>query len=181
MENSFTPSRKGYIICVDDEVSVLETLREQLSDRFGSTHHIEVADSAESALSLIDEIHSSGEVIELIISDQVMPNMKGDKFLEEIHKKIPDSIKILLTGQAGLDSAIHAINHGGLNRYVEKPWDIDLLSEDINELTTKFRQNLENLHMLNELNWKIQELERQNEILKSTKNPLDADPTTNIS
>ena len=66
---------KGYFICVDDEVSVLETLREQLIQRFGETHYIEVADSAESALALIDEIHTAGEVVELIISDQVMPNM----------------------------------------------------------------------------------------------------------
>ena len=71
---------KGYFICVDDEVSVLETLREQLIQRFGETHYIEVADSAESALALIDEIHTAGEVVELIISDQVMPNMKGVDF-----------------------------------------------------------------------------------------------------
>ncbi|MCB1141805.1 MAG: response regulator [Leptospiraceae bacterium] len=157
---------KGYIICVDDEVSVLETLQEQLRERFGHTHDIEVADSAETALSLIDEIQESGEVVEVIISDQVMPGMKGDRFLEEIHKKLPDSIKILLTGQAGLDSAIRAINYGGLNRYVEKPWNIDLLSRDIQELITKFRQNLENQHMLQFLNKRIMELEKENQLLK---------------
>jgi two-component system, chemotaxis family, chemotaxis protein CheY len=160
---------KGYIVCVDDESTVLDTLREQLIQKFGSTHYIETADSAESALSLIDEIHGSGEVIELIISDQVMPNMKGDKFLEEIHQKLPDSIKILLTGQAGLDSAIRAINHGGLSRYVEKPWNMEVLSKDISELIAKFRQNLENLHMLNELNKKILELEAENNSLKASE------------
>ncbi len=161
---------KGYIICVDDEVSVLETLQEQLRERFGRTHEIEIAESAENALALIDEILESGEVIEVIISDQVMPGMKGDKFLEEIHKKLPDAIKILLTGQAGLDSAIRAINYGGLSRYIEKPWNIDLLSRDIQELITKFRQNLENQHMLKELNRRILELEKENAQLKqSTK------------
>ncbi|MBE7413153.1 MAG: response regulator [Leptospiraceae bacterium] len=158
---------KGYIICVDDEVSVLETLQEQLRNHFGSTHEIEIATSAEDALSLIDEVHDSKQVIELIISDQVMPGMKGDKFLEEIHRKLPDAIKILLTGQAGLDSAIHAINYGGLNRYVEKPWNIDSLSKDIRELIEKFRQNLENQHMLNALNRKIEELEEENRKLQT--------------
>ncbi|MCB1176980.1 MAG: response regulator [Leptospiraceae bacterium] len=158
---------KGYIICVDDEVSVLETLQEQLRERFGHTHEIEVAESAENAIALIEEIQNSGEVIEVIISDQVMPGMKGDKFLEEIHKRLPDAIKIMLTGQAGLDAAIRAINFGGLSRYVEKPWNIDLLSRDIQELITKFRQNLENQHMLNELNRKIQELEKTNEELRN--------------
>jgi two-component system chemotaxis response regulator CheY len=160
---------KGYIICVDDEVSVLETLQEQLRERFGQTHEIEIAESAENALALIDEIQESGEVIEVIISDQVMPGMKGDKFLEEIHRKLPDAIKILLTGQAGLDSAIRAINYGGLSRYVEKPWNIDLLSRDIQELITKFRQNLENQHMLKELNRRIQELEKENQELRRSK------------
>lgn len=159
---------KGYIICVDDEVSVLETLQEQLRERFGRTHEIEIAESAENALALIDEILESGEVIEVIISDQVMPGMKGDKFLEEIHKKLPDAIKILLTGQAGLDSAIRAINYGGLSRYIEKPWNIDLLSRDIQELITKFRQNLENQHMLKELNRRILELEKENAQLKQS-------------
>ena len=154
------------MICVDDDVTVLETLQEQLRERFHSTHYIEIADSAEVALSLIDDIQESGEVIEVIISDQVMPGMKGDKFLEEIHKRLPDTIKILLTGQAGLDSAIRAINYGGLNRYVEKPWNIDLLSRDIQDLINKFRQNLENQHMLRELNKKIQELEFENNSLK---------------
>ena len=154
---------KGYMICVDDDSSVLETLQEQLRERFQNTHYIEIADSAEVALSLIDEVQ---EVIEVIISDQVMPGMKGDKFLEEIHKKLPDTIKILLTGQAGLDSAIRAINYGGLNRYVEKPWNIDLLSRDIQDLINKFRQNLENQHMLRELNKRIQELEFENSSLK---------------
>jgi two-component system, chemotaxis family, chemotaxis protein CheY len=161
---------KGYIICVDDESTVLETLQEQLRERFGKSHEIEVANSAEDALELIDEIHNNSEVIEVIISDQVMPGMKGDQFLEKIHKKLPDSIKILLTGQAGLDSAIRAINYGGLNRYVEKPWNIDLLSRDIQELITKFRQNLENQHMLQNLNKKILELEKENQDLKSNHN-----------
>ena len=154
------------MICVDDDITVLETLQEQMRERFHSTHFIEIADSAEAAISLIEDLQDSGEVIEVIISDQVMPGMKGDKFLEEIHRRLPDTIKILLTGQAGLDSAIRAINHGGLNRYVEKPWNIELLSQDIQDLIRKFRQNLENQYMLKELNRRILELEQENQALR---------------
>ncbi|EQA47256.1 response regulator receiver domain protein [Leptospira broomii serovar Hurstbridge str. 5399] len=159
---------KGYIICVDDEVSVLETLQEQLHNEFGKTHEIETARSAEEALSLLEEIQNSGFVIEVIITDQVMPGMKGADFLEAVHKKSPDSIKILLTGQAGLDSAIHAINFGGLSRYVEKPWNIEDLSRDIHSLIEKFHQNLENQHLVNELNRRIKELEEENRKLQQT-------------
>jgi two-component system chemotaxis response regulator CheY len=158
---------KGYFICVDDEASVLETLRQQLRVHFGETHEIEVAQSAEDALGLISEIQESGGLIELIITDQVMPGMKGDSFLEQVQKRLPDTIKILLTGQAGLDSAINAINKGGLNRYVEKPWNMDNLKQDIQELIEKFRQNLENQRLLNSLEMRISELEMENETLRA--------------
>lgn len=158
---------KGFFICVDDEVSVLETLREQLRMHFGDSHEIEVANSAEEGLELIHEVESSGGLIEVIISDQVMPGMKGDHFLAEVHETHPDAIKILLTGQAGLDNAIHAINHGGLNRYVEKPWNMDSLKKDIEELIGKFRQNIENQRLLNNLEKRVSELESENSRLRT--------------
>ncbi len=158
--------QKGYIVCVDDESSVLETLREQLRDHFGISHEIEVARSAEEALQLIRDIQESGEIIEVIITDQVMPGMKGDEFLEQIQQLLPESIKILLTGQAGLDSAINAINKGGLNRYVEKPWNMERLKEDIQELINKFRQNIENQRLLQNLEFRVAALEAENEQLR---------------
>lgn len=150
---------KGYILCVDDELTVLETLSEQLRERFGKTHEIEIAGSAEEALSLIEEIRSTNCIVEMVISDQVMPGMKGDKFLEEVHSKIPDAIKIMLTGQAGVDAAANAINKGGLSRFVEKPWDIEILSSEIKSLLIKFKENLENQHLVENLNRRIKELE----------------------
>jgi two-component system chemotaxis response regulator CheY len=158
---------KGYFVCVDDEVSVLETLREQLRDHFGSSHEIEVASSAEEALKLIEEIEGSGGVIEVVITDQVMPGMKGDQFLERVHQRNAECIKILLTGQAGLDNAINAINYGGLNRYVEKPWNMETLRRDIEELIARFRQNIENQRLLNQLEARVLQLESENERLRS--------------
>jgi len=153
--------RKGYFICVDDEKSVLDTLKEQLEAHFSETHEVLVANSAEEALKLIDNILSEDEKIEMIISDQVMPGMKGDEFMKIVHAKLPDTIKILLTGHAGLDSAIKAINYGGLNRYIEKPWNINSMKEDISNLIQKFRQNLENQYIINNLEARIQSLEAE--------------------
>lgn len=153
---------KGYFVCVDDEMSVTQTLREQLRQHFGTSHEIETANSAEEALRLIDEIQESGGMVEVIITDQVMPGMKGDRFLQEVNEKLPETIKILLTGQAGLDSAINAINRGGLNRYVEKPWDMDNLKVDIQDLISKFRQNIENQRLLNSLESHVHRLEQEN-------------------
>ena len=57
---------------------------------------------------------AQGDAVELVICDQVMPGMKGDRFLEVVHRRWPEVMKVLLTGQAGLESAIYAINNAGL-------------------------------------------------------------------
>lgn len=158
---------KGYILCVDDEISVLETLREQLRVHFGQSHEIEVATSAEEGLSLINQIRETGGYVEVIITDQVMPGIKGDQFLEEVHRNLPDTIKILLTGHAGLASAIHAVNKGGLNRYIEKPWNMENLKDDIAGLIQKFRENVENQRMLALLEQRIAQLENENQELRT--------------
>ena len=138
----------AHIVCVDDEQAVLDQLSAQLTRRFGATHRVECAESAEEALLLIDEIFAAGDEVELIICDQVMPKMKGDRFLERVHETRPGVMKILLTGQAGLDSAIYAINNAGLHRYIEKPWEVEDLDLAIENLLTqhRLRRELEQHH-----------------------------------
>jgi CheY-like chemotaxis protein len=63
---------RPHIVCVDDEQAVLDQLSAQLTRRFGSTHRVECAESAEEALALVDEIFAAGDEVELIICDQVM-------------------------------------------------------------------------------------------------------------
>jgi two-component system chemotaxis response regulator CheY len=138
----------AYIVCVDDEQAVLDQLSAQLTRRFGATHHVECAESAEEALALIGEISSAGDEVELVICDQVMPKMKGDRFLERVHETRPRVMKILLTGQAGLDSAIYAINNAGLHCYIEKPWEVEDLNLAVENLLTqhRLRRELEQHH-----------------------------------
>jgi len=132
-------SGRGTIVCVDDEQAVLNQLSTQLTRRFGSTHVVECAESAEEALNLVEEIFAAGDRVEVLISDQVMPGMKGDRFLEAVHATHPSVMKVLLTGQGGLDSAIHAINHAGLDRYIEKPWEAEDLAMSIHSLLAQHR------------------------------------------
>ena len=122
-EKMFSSRDTDFIICVDDDQSVLNQLETQLEGAFGNICSIESAESAEEALALIDEIEKDGGLILLVISDQVMPNMQGDRFLEIINTRFPETHKILLTGYAGLESAMYAINHANLDKYLEKPWD----------------------------------------------------------
>ena len=150
---------KGFIICVDDEESVVSTLKEQLAKYFGHTHEIEVATSGDEAWEIIQEIISEGGSVEVVITDQVMPGLKGDELLEKVNQISPDTIKILLTGQAGLQDTIDAINKGGLNYFVEKPWNIEELYVHIERLIQKYKENVENHRLIKQLETRVKELE----------------------
>lgn len=115
--------KKPTIICVDDEKIILDALNRQLQRHFGDQYEYEFCESAEEALSLIEELTQDDYKVIMVISDQIMPGISGDEFLINVQQKYPDTIKILLTGQASLDSAIQAINKANLYRYIKKPWN----------------------------------------------------------
>ncbi len=120
---------KPVIICVDDEKIVLDSLSYELNKSFSDTLNVEIAESPEEALELIDDLRKSGEVIPIIISDWLMPNMKGDEFLIKVHKILPQTRKLLLTGQATPEGIGNVVNQAKLYRYIAKPWeqhDLDL-------------------------------------------------------
>ena len=114
--------KKYYALCVDDDQSVLNQLSAQLEDHFRYFCEFAYAESAEEALEVYHELVGLGNRVWLIISDQIMPGMLGDELLARIHEVDTEAMKVLLTGQAGLKSTIRAINHAGLNYYIEKPW-----------------------------------------------------------
>jgi two-component system sensor histidine kinase/response regulator len=91
---------KYAIICVDDEPTLLNALRQELRRELGKNYSIEIANSAEEALELIEELKEQTFTVPLIISDQLMPGMKGDELLIEINRRLPKAQKILLSGQA---------------------------------------------------------------------------------
>jgi len=134
--------RKPFVICVDDEKIILDSLQEQVVNRIGDRFECEVAQSAEEALELIDDLLNENRQIAVIISDQLMPSMKGDEFLIAAHKKVQDAYKILLTGQATLDAVRNAINHARLYRYVMKPWREEDLMLTVEEAAEAFLQKI---------------------------------------
>ena len=130
---------REHIVCVDDEEGILAALRQQLSARFGNECDIAVAKNAREALELIEDLQQDGEQIAGVIADQIMPGMKGVELLEEVHRRSPKTVKILLTGQAGLDAVVYAINKAGLDQYIPKPWDEPDLRLTIQSLLSRFR------------------------------------------
>jgi len=101
------------ILCVDDEPKVLEGLERILHRKCVTL----TATSGEEALRIL----AGPEHIEVIVSDMRMPEMNGATLLAEFRKRSPDTVRLLLTGQADVESAIHAVNEGQVFRFLTKP------------------------------------------------------------
>lgn len=124
---------KGVLLCVDDEIIVLTALKDQLRRAFGSDFHIDAAESAEEALELLEELAADGHTLLVIVSDWLMPGMKGDEFLIKAHERFPSVLKIMLSGQAETEAVDRARRDGGLHEFLAKPWNAEALVESITE------------------------------------------------
>jgi len=113
---------KPAILCVDDEVMVLESLEIELKKAFGNAYVYEFAESGEEALEIIDELNEEDIDILVIISDWLMPGMKGDELLINIHKKFPKLVTVMLTGQADQEAVERAQDQASLYACLHKPW-----------------------------------------------------------
>lgn len=119
------------ILCVDDEAIVLKSLSIELQNAFEDSYIYEFAESPDEALEIIDEFHESEIRILLIVSDWLMPGMKGDEFLIRVHKKYPTIVKIMLTGQADEKAIARAKKDANLYQCLQKPWTSDELIRTI--------------------------------------------------
>lgn len=147
------------IICIDDEIVILHSLREQLTRTLGSKFTIEMAESGDEALEIFADLSSTGVDIPLVICDQIMPSMSGNEVLEKIHQLYPKTLKILLTGTASSESIINAVNHANLYRYLSKPWDETDLNLAVREAVRSYYQD--------------KRLSEQNLLLKSINRKLE--------
>jgi diguanylate cyclase (GGDEF)-like protein len=112
-----------FILCVDDDVTLLNALRTLLCKHLGQGYVVEVAESGEEALEIQAELAQQGNELCVVISDYIMPGMHGDELLVRLHQLSPATLKILLTGQSELDGVKRAINDANLYRFLEKPFD----------------------------------------------------------
>lgn len=152
---------KPIILCVDDEKIILDSLEEQILSRLGKEFSCELAEGGEEALEIIQDIIADKGDIAVVISDQLMPGMTGDEFLIKAHVLLPNTPKILLTGQAGLDAVKNAINKARLYRYVNKPWEENDLMLTVEEAARSYQRHLqmqEYNRLLRNLNKATQEI-----------------------
>ncbi|WP_080693860.1 HD domain-containing phosphohydrolase [Ralstonia pickettii] len=142
------------ILLVDDEPGALSSLRRLLRP---TGYRVITAESGVAALEML-----AVYPVDLIISDMRMPGMNGAEFLARARERSPDTMRILLTGYSEVDSAVRAINEGGVYRYLNKPWDDQdllltvkhaieqrMLAREAQRLTELTRQQNEALQQLN--------------------------------
>lgn len=146
-------------LCVDDDATVLTALRTLLSKSLGKGVTVEIAESGQEALEICDEIKAQGDELSVVISDFIMPTMRGDELLVRLHEQSPNAIKIMLTGQSDVDGIKRAINEANLYRFLEKPF----LNDDI-MLTAKSA-----VHAYNQ----ERELQRRNAELEAINHTLE--------
>ena len=130
--------QKFAILCVDDEKMILSSLKAQLKEKFGNTYSYETAENAYEALEVIDELVEKNVFIVVIVSDWLMPGIKGDEFLINVHKKYPHIVKIMLTGQADANAIERSKKEANLFHCIMKPWTEKELIDTINSALKKF-------------------------------------------
>lgn len=130
---------KIYILCVEDIREVLNAILQDL-EPLGAYFILEGCESALEAGDLLEEIDANGDFVGLFVCDHVMPEKSGVEFLTEVNRdsRFKNSKKLLLTGLATHQDTIEAINKAGIDRYIEKPWDAEMLVQQARELLTRF-------------------------------------------
>jgi len=119
--------KKNVILCVDDEKIILDSIKAQLKEEYGSSFLYETAESASEAFEIIEEIMTDKNASLIIISDWQMPVIRGDEFLANVHHKYPKAITILLTGQADDTSIERSKKEANLLKCIRKPRSKDEL------------------------------------------------------
>ena len=140
-------SEKVKILYVDDEENNLNSFRAN----FRKEYQVFTALNAKNAFEVLKENN-----INIIISDQRMPETTGVEFLEQTVKLYPESVRLLITGQADIEVVIEAINRGQVSKYIQKPWDWEKLAIALDNCATIY-QSREELKLKNKELHKINE------------------------
>jgi response regulator RpfG family c-di-GMP phosphodiesterase len=137
MENN-----KVKVLYIDDEVNNLSAFKAN----FRRVYDVYTAESAAEGRKILESTD-----IEIILTDQRMPEMTGVEFLESIVKEFPNPIRILLTGYTDMQALIDAVNKGQIYRYLNKPWNEEELKMFINQAYEVYSLRKENTELTKSL------------------------------
>jgi response regulator RpfG family c-di-GMP phosphodiesterase len=135
-------AEKISILYVDDEENNLFSFKAT----FRIKYQVFTAISGAEALKILET-----KPVQIIITDQRMPEMTGVEFLEKVLEKYPDPMRILLTGYADMGAVVDAVNKGKIFHYLAKPWNEEELDMTILRAYDKYLEKIE----LKEMNQKL--------------------------
>ena len=138
------------ILYVDDESNNLVSFKAV----FRIKYNVYTAISGEEAVKIL-----RNNSVNIIITDQRMPQMTGVEFLESILDEFPDPIRILLTGYADMNAVIDAVNKGKIFHYLSKPWNEEELDLTINRAFDVYKQKMDEKEMTYKLSLSNDQLE----------------------
>jgi len=144
------------ILYVDDEENNLFSFKAV----FRIKYNVLTALSGDEALEIL-----SKREVNVIITDQRMPEMTGVEFLEKVLEKFPDPVRVLLTGYADMGAVVDAVNKGKIFHYLAKPWNEEELDLTINKAYEKYLEKAE----LEDMNVKLEGSNDQLEFLLRQK------------
>ncbi len=148
------------ILAVDDEKSILNSLRRTLRKE---PYTVFTAESGAAGLDILAE-----NEIQMVISDQRMPEMCGTEFLAQVKKLYPETIRVVLSGYAEADVIVESINRGEVFRFIGKPWEDDNLKAVINQGLEHFQLIVKNRELREQTQLHLIELERLNNLLANS-------------
>ncbi len=119
------------LLCVDDEPNVLDALQRTLMDDYDVT-------TAASGAAGLECVQRRGPFA-VVVSDMRMPNMDGAEFLAKVRAAAPDTVRVLLTGQASVAAAVQAVNGGGIFRFLLKPASEEALQGALRDAVQQYR------------------------------------------
>jgi response regulator RpfG family c-di-GMP phosphodiesterase len=123
--------KRPRILCIDDDVALLEGLRRQLH------RHFETVSATSGEHGLI-RLRADGP-FSVIMTDMRMPGMNGAEVLAQARLLEPDTVRVLLTGQADIDNAVSAVNDGNVFRFLIKPCPPDILLRALGDAVAQYR------------------------------------------
>lgn len=130
------------ILYVDDEAENLKSFKASFRREF----NVLLANNAKEGKAILHK-----NEVDIILTDQRMPEMTGIEFLVDILDEFPDPIRMLVTGYSDIDAVIDAINKGQVYKYISKPWNKDELKDAIHKAYEVYSLRKENKKLLKDL------------------------------
>lgn len=146
------------LLIVDDEVGVLRSLKRLLRKE---NYQIVTATGGAEGLALLEK-----HTVQVVLSDQRMPEMMGTAFLRQVKERYPDTVRVMLSGYAEVHSILDSINQGEIYRFLPKPWNEE-------ELKVTLRQCFERYDLMRQNRELVGQVQQQNETLRSLNQTLE--------